>query len=105
MRVRGKAGGPTPGGLRESRPGPPPGFLFREGLMMFAPLGYFGMPGPLEMIIVAAIILLLFGNRLPSVMRSLGRGVVEFKKGISGIDDEIEDAVQGKKKDRQVNKD
>jgi sec-independent protein translocase protein TatA len=72
---------------------------------MFAPFGYFGMPGPLEMIIIAAIILLLFGNRLPSVMRSLGRGVVEFKKGISGIDDEIEDAVQGKKKDRQVNKD
>jgi sec-independent protein translocase protein TatA len=52
----------------------------------------FGMPGPLEMIIIAAIILLLFGNRLPSVMRSLGRGVVEFKKGIQGIEDEVEKA-------------
>ena len=51
-----------------------------------------GMPGPLEMIIIAAIILLLFGNRLPSVMRSLGRGVVEFKKGIQGIEDEVEKA-------------
>jgi len=72
--------------------------------MMFAPLAYFGMPGPLEMIIVAAIILLLFGNRLPSVMRSLGRGVVEFKKGIGGIEDEIESSVQGKKEDGQASK-
>lgn len=60
---------------------------------MLAPLGFFtGMPGPLEMLIVAAIILLLFGNRLPSVMRSLGRGVVEFKKGIQGIEEEVEKA-------------
>jgi len=71
---------------------------------MFAPLGYFGMPGPLEMIIVAAIILLLFGNRLPSVMRSLGRGVVEFKKGIQGIEDDVEGAVQSKKDEEPVNK-
>ena len=52
----------------------------------------FGMPGPFEMMIIAAIILLLFGNRLPSVMRSLGKGVVEFKKGIEGIEDEVEKA-------------
>ena len=71
---------------------------------MFAPLGYFGMPGPLEMIIVAAIILLLFGNRLPSVMRSLGRGVVEFKKGIQGIEDDVEGAVHSKKDEEPVNK-
>ena len=55
-------------------------------------VGYFGMPGPLEMFIVAVIILLLFGNRLPSVMRSLGRGVVEFKKGVQGIEEEVERA-------------
>ena len=56
---------------------------------MFA---WIGMPGPLEMMIVAAIILLLFGNRLPSVMRSMGRGIVEFKKGIQGIEDDIDAA-------------
>ena len=70
---------------------------FREGLVMFVPLGYFVMPGPLEMVIIAAIILLLFGNRLPSVMRSLGRGVVEFKKGIQGIEEEVEKASSGNK--------
>ena len=32
--------------------------------------------------------LILFGSRLPSVMRSLGQGVVEFKKGVQGIEDE-----------------
>ena len=57
---------------------------------MFAPLGYlFGTPGPVELIIIAVIVLLLFGNRLPSVMRALGRGVVEFKKGIQGIEEEV----------------
>jgi len=44
-------------------------------------------------LIVAAVVFLLFGNRLPSVMRSLGRGVVEFKKGLQGIDDDIDEAV------------
>ena len=39
-------------------------------------------------VIVGVVVLLLFGNRLPSVMRSLGRGMVEFKKGMQGIDDE-----------------
>ncbi len=60
---------------------------------MSMPLAYFlSMPGPMEMLIIGVIILLLFGNRLPSVMRSLGRGVVEFKKGIQGIEDEIKEA-------------
>ena len=55
-------------------------------------LAYFGMPGPLEMMIIAGIVLLLFGNRLPSVMRSLGKGIVEFKKGVKGIEDDIDSA-------------
>ncbi len=53
----------------------------------------FGAPGWVEMLVIALVILLLFGNRLPSVMRSLGRGVVEFKKGLSdqGDDEEREE--------------
>ncbi|MBI1901710.1 MAG: twin-arginine translocase TatA/TatE family subunit [Planctomycetia bacterium] len=48
-------------------------------------------PGPLELVILALVVLLLFGNRLPGLMRSLGRGVVEFKKGVSGVEDEVKD--------------
>ncbi|HEY1603502.1 MAG TPA: twin-arginine translocase TatA/TatE family subunit [Pirellulales bacterium] len=46
--------------------------------------------GPTEALIVGAVILLLFGNRLPSLMRSMGRSVVEFKKGVQGIEDDTE---------------
>jgi sec-independent protein translocase protein TatA len=59
-------------------------------------LGFFGAPGPVELLIVGAILLLLFGNRLPSVMRSLGQGVVEFKKGVQGIEDDSEHSIQDK---------
>ena len=48
---------------------------------------------PQSLIIIAAIAFLLFGNRLPSVMRSLGRSVTEFKKGVAGIEDDINEAV------------
>ena len=47
--------------------------------------------GPWEILIVLAIVLLLFGKRLPNAMHSLGRSIVEFKKGIKGADDQIED--------------
>jgi sec-independent protein translocase protein TatA len=60
--------------------------------------GYFGMPGPLELFIIALIVLLLFGNRLPSVMRSMGKGIVEFKKGIQGIEEEVDKAGEKKEK-------
>jgi sec-independent protein translocase protein TatA len=43
---------------------------------------------PLQMLIVAAVILLLFGHRLPSTMRSLGKGLTEFKKGLREGDEE-----------------
>ena len=60
---------------------------------MSAVLAFVGLGvGPMELMIVMAIMLLLFGHRLPSVMRSLGRGVVEFKKGIQGVEDDLEDA-------------
>ncbi len=50
-------------------------------------LGIFGV-GPTELLVVGLVVLLLFGSRLPSLMRSLGRSVVEFKKGVKEIDDD-----------------
>ena len=64
-------------------------------MMPFAFLGSLGMQ---ELLIIAFIALLIFGNRLPSVMRSLGKSVTEFKKGVSGIEEEIDQAVTADKK-------
>jgi len=52
--------------------------------------------GPLELVIVMVIILLLFGNRLPSLMRSMGQGLVEFKKGMQGIEDQNKEGANKK---------
>ena len=54
--------------------------------------------GHWEILIVLLVALLLFGHRLPSLMRSMGRGVVEFKKGVQGIEEEVESAAQGETK-------
>jgi sec-independent protein translocase protein TatA len=44
---------------------------------------------PIQLMVVAGIALLLFGKRLPEVMRSLGKGVTEFKKGMNGFEEEL----------------
>ena len=51
-----------------------------------------GIPGGWEFLVIALIALLLFGSRLPKVAKGLGRSIVEFKKGIKGVGDDIEDA-------------
>lgn len=50
----------------------------------------FGMPGGMEWIIILIVALLIFGRRLPEVMKSMGKGILEFKKGIKGIEDDVE---------------
>jgi len=45
--------------------------------------------GPMEYLIIGVVMLLLFGRRLPEVGRSLGKGLVEFKKGLRDVDDEV----------------
>lgn len=47
--------------------------------------GGIGLP---ELLIIGAIVLLLFGKRLPSIMRSLGTSIVEFKKGVKGVEED-----------------
>lgn len=47
---------------------------------------------PGHLIILLVIGLLFFGRRLPEVGRNVGRSIVEFKKGLKGIDDEVNEA-------------
>ena len=50
----------------------------------------FSQLGPMELAVVMAIAVLLFGKRLPEVGRSLGKGIIEFKKGLRGIEGEFD---------------
>lgn len=49
---------------------------------------------PMTWVILLALGLLIFGRRLPEVGRSLGKGIVEFKKGLAGVDDQITETVR-----------
>jgi sec-independent protein translocase protein TatA len=57
------------------------------------PLFAFFNLGAQEMIILLIIGVLLFGRKLPEVGRYLGKGIVEFKKGIKGLEDEVGDSM------------
>ena len=50
----------------------------------------FGFPGGYEWIILLVLGLLIFGRRLPEVGRSLGKSIVEFKKGIRDVKDDVD---------------
>lgn len=54
-------------------------------------LALFSMPGGMEWIVILVIGLLLFGRRLPDVARSVGKSIVEFKKGIKDVSSEIDE--------------
>lgn len=56
-------------------------------------LGFLGNIGWPEILIVSVVLLLLFGRRLPEMGRSLGQGIVEFKKGLKDVTDDIKHEV------------
>lgn len=58
--------------------------------MNIATPGMFGLPGGAEWVIIGLIALLIFGRRLPDVARSVGKSIVEFKRGIRDVKDEVD---------------
>jgi len=68
-------------------------------------LAFFGPIGPWEIVIILVVALLIFGKRLPEVGKSLGKGIVEFKKGLKGIEDEIEEASNAPAQQKRIDGD
>jgi len=57
--------------------------IMQTALILFA----FGMP---EIILIALVVLLLFGGKkIPELMRGIGKGVNQFKKGMNEVENEI----------------
>ncbi|PKP38656.1 MAG: twin-arginine translocase TatA/TatE family subunit [Bacteroidetes bacterium HGW-Bacteroidetes-14] len=57
----------------------------------------FGTLGATEIIIIALIVLLLFGGKkIPELMKGIGKGVKSFKDGMKGIEDDIKDNGENK---------
>jgi sec-independent protein translocase protein TatA len=53
---------------------------------------FIGSLGAPEIIIIALVVLLLFGGKkIPELMRGIGKGVRSFKEGINGIEKDIKD--------------
>jgi sec-independent protein translocase protein TatA len=51
--------------------------------------GFFGL-GTTELMVLLVLGVLLFGRNLPGIAKSIGKSVTEFKKGVSGVEDEVE---------------
>lgn len=51
-----------------------------------------GIVGPWEIVIIALVVVLLFGGKkIPELMHGVGKGVKSFKEGLNEAKDEIKD--------------
>jgi sec-independent protein translocase protein TatA len=65
--------------------------------MLVYPLG---VVGPWQIVIIALVILLLFGGKkIPELMKGLGKGVKSFKEGLNDVEDQINQADESLKKE------
>ncbi len=62
-------------------------------------IAMFGLPSGMEWVVILVFGLLIFGRRLPEVARSLGKSIVEFKKGMKDVRDDIEDTSKDRRLD------
>ena len=66
-------------------------------------LGFLNL-GTGEIILIVAIILLLFGGRkIPELMRGLGKGVKSFKQGMNEVEDELKKPIEDLDNDKKDN--
>ena len=66
-------------------------------------LAIFGAPSWVEILVILVVVLLFFGKRIPNVARSLGQGIVEFRKGLKDPPaDDVSDDVTNLKSDAEA---
>lgn len=66
---------------------------------------FLGLGGQ-ELLIIAVLVLLLFGGRkIPELMKGLGKGIKSFKEGMNGITPEEQKDPQAEKKPEDGRKD
>ena len=54
-----------------------------------------GIPGPSEMLLIAFVVLLLFGGKkLPELMKGLGKGIKEFNNAKANIESEVKESMK-----------
>ena len=65
--------------------------------MLIYPLG---VVGPWQIVILALVILLLFGGKkIPELMKGIGKGVKSFKEGMNEVEDQINKSDEDKPKE------
>ena len=63
---------------------------------------FLGSIGATEIIIIALIVVLLFGGKkIPELMKGIGKGVKSFKDGVKGLEDEINSSDNDKDKEKK----
>ena len=73
--------------------------------MILKVLTYAARPGGWEMVVIAIVILLLFGaKKLPELAKGLGQGIREFKGAVDGVKDEIDDVKDKVDSDEDIEK-
>ena len=63
---------------------------------------FLGSIGATEIIIIALIVVLLFGGKkIPELMKGIGKGVKSFKDGVKGVEDEINSSDNDNEKEKK----
>lgn len=59
---------------------------------------FLGNLGTGEVIVIAIVVLLLFGGKkIPELMKGLGKGVKSFKDGVNGLEEDIKGTIEDQK--------
>lgn len=81
-----------------------PRFIAKTETMLLTTLLLFGL-GNTELILIALVVLLLFGGKkIPELMRGLGKGMKSFKEGMQGMDEEMNKPKQDPTKEKESDK-